>query len=67
MFKNNEDALKKLLKEMPIERMKKEGNWVALAISIGGVYFAKEIAKVINCESDYLFTEKIYHKKRHSL
>jgi len=60
VFKNHEDALQKLIKEMPISKMRREGNWVVLAISIGGIHFAKELAVFLNCDSDYLFTEKIY-------
>lgn len=58
LFENREDAFDQLINQMPLRQMKKEG-WIVLAISEGGVYFSKKIAKLIDARHDYLFTEKI--------
>lgn len=58
LFENREDAFEQLINQMPLRQMKKEG-WIVLAISEGGVYFSKKIAKLIDARHDYLFTEKI--------
>ncbi|MDQ1339519.1 MAG: putative phosphoribosyl transferase [Campylobacterota bacterium] len=58
LFENREDAFEQLTNQMPLRQMKKEG-WIVLAISEGGVYFSKKIAKLIDARHDYLFTEKI--------
>ena len=58
LFKDREEACKKLISTLPISKMKKE-EWVVLAISSGGVYFTREIASIIGADVDYLFTEKI--------
>jgi len=39
LFENREDAVAQILQQMPIKRMKKE-DWVILAVSEGGVFFA---------------------------
>lgn len=58
LFENREDAFEQLINQMPLRQKKKEG-WIVLAISEGGVYFSKKIAKLIDARHDYLFTEKI--------
>jgi len=59
LFRDRPDAFNKLVTTMPIERLKFE-HWVVLAISSGGVFFADQIAKRIDAEADYLFTEGLY-------
>jgi len=60
IFKNREEAFECLIKEMPIDTMKKEQEWVVLSISTEGIFYAKKIAMLLGRKSDYLFTEKIY-------
>lgn len=58
LFENRDDAYRQLVQQMPTDRMKKE-EWVVLAVSQGGVYFADKIARTIGGKADFLFTEKI--------
>jgi putative phosphoribosyl transferase len=57
LFKDREEAWLKLQSHIPFETFKKD--WVILAISEGGVYFADKIAKKIQQPADFLFTEAI--------
>ncbi|MBD3841357.1 MAG: ABC transporter [Campylobacterales bacterium] len=52
----------KLYEKLPIEDMK-GNNWIVLATSFGGVPIAKEIAKKIGAQFDFLFNEKVYMSK----
>jgi putative phosphoribosyl transferase len=57
-FANRESALKELITLLPTKEMSSQ-DWVVLAISSGGVYFADALAKKTNSEFDFLFTESI--------
>ncbi len=52
------DALNKLVEIMPIKEMQKL-NYVVIAVSLGGVYFANQFSKIIGAPFDFLFTEPI--------
>lgn len=58
LFKDRKEAAERLLEIMPTIPMRQE-EWLVLALSEGGVYFAEQIAKRIHGNADYLFTEAI--------
>jgi len=58
LFKDREDGAKKLLKQLPIEDMKKQ-NWIVVSMSAGGLEVANIIADAINAEVDMIFSRKI--------
>jgi putative phosphoribosyl transferase len=58
LYNSEQEALEKLVDVMPIQNMKKE-KWTVLAISEGGVFFAKHLSRLLNTGFDFLFTEKI--------
>ena len=58
-FNNRIDAYNQLCEVLPIDNMLEE-NWVILATSLGGVTIAKEIAKTLQSDFDYIFTHKIF-------
>lgn len=58
IFKNRKDATEQLLKVLPLESMKKE-DWIVLSISKNAVSMGIDIAKELNGEFDFMFTEKI--------
>ena len=58
LFKNRDDASKKLLDVLPFESMQQE-SWIVLASSIGGVPIAKQIANKLNAQFDFIFNQKI--------
>lgn len=62
IFKNRQDSFEQLCKILPIDQMKQEA-WIVLATSAGGVPIALSLAKVLNAEFDFIFTEKIYAPK----
>lgn len=57
-FKDRDDALSRLVEVMPIAEMSKRKNLV-IAISYGGVLFARNLAKVLGASYDLLFTAAI--------
>jgi putative phosphoribosyl transferase len=57
-LKSRESALKELLTMLDTKEMSTQ-EWIILAISTGGVYFANEIANKTNAKFDFLFTEMI--------
>jgi len=57
-FRDKEEALDKLYSLIDIENFNKEDSLV-LAISEDGVYYAKEIAKRLGIEYNFLFSEPI--------
>ena len=59
IFKNREDAAKKILAELPSNIIALD-NMVVLGLSEGGVYFADQLAKKLNATMDILLTEHIY-------
>ena len=59
IFKNREDAANKLLDVLPIKEMLQE-DWIILGTSAGAVPIALIIAKVLNAQFDFLFTEKVF-------
>jgi putative phosphoribosyl transferase len=58
-FIDKDNALEKLLAVLPIENMKNQ-DWTILALSEEAVFYATNIAKVINGSFDYFFMESIY-------
>jgi putative phosphoribosyl transferase len=58
LFKNREEAWEKLLSVLPLEKLQEE--WIVLAISEGGVFFAEKIAHKLGRNNDFLFTEPIF-------
>jgi putative phosphoribosyl transferase len=58
IFTDREDALKRLIELLPVKQMQEE-NWIVVAISMGGVLFAKKIADILHAPFDFLFTEPI--------
>jgi len=58
LFKDRDDALRRVLEIIPQKEMLREP-WTVLAISVNGVYFASKIAKSINADLELLFTEPI--------
>lgn len=59
LFKNREEAARKLIKELPSQMFSDE-NTIILGVSEGGVYFADEISKELNVPMNILLTEPIY-------
>ena len=59
IFKDREDAANKLLDVLPIKEMLQE-DWIILGTSAGAVPIALIIAKALNAQFDFLFTEKIF-------
>ncbi|RAX58828.1 hypothetical protein CCZ01_01135 [Helicobacter monodelphidis] len=57
-FIDRDDALSKLVEVMPIAEMSNRENLV-IAISFGGVLFAKKLATILKCPFDVLFTASI--------
>jgi putative phosphoribosyl transferase len=62
IFKNRKEAFQMLYDVLPTGDMRQE-HWIVLATSAGGVPIALEIAKKLNTDFDFLFTEKIYTRK----
>ncbi|MDE5592197.1 MAG: hypothetical protein K2I63_04520 [Helicobacter sp.] len=58
-FENQEDALKKLLNNLPLNFFNKE-DCVVVGISFGGAYFAYKLAQIIQTPLTFLFTSPIY-------
>jgi len=59
LFKNREEAVKKLIDEFPTQLFSNE-NTIILGVSEGGTYFASFLAKELNLPMDILLTEPIY-------
>jgi len=59
IFKNREEAFKELFDALPLEFFSLEET-IVLSVSEGGVYFAEELSKKLNCRMDILLTEPIY-------
>lgn len=57
-FINRDDALQRLIEVMPIDDMRKRNN-IVIAISYGGVLFARNLAKILQSPFDLLFTASI--------
>lgn len=64
IFKDRIEGALYLLKVLPIENMKLE-NWIVIATSTGALPIAQEIAKRINAQIDYMFTEKVFAPFNH--
>ncbi|MEA2049325.1 MAG: phosphoribosyltransferase family protein [Campylobacterota bacterium] len=62
LFKNREEAAKSLYEILPYDDMLQE-DWIVIAVSDGGVPIASKIAKNLNANLDFLFTEKIFTEK----
>ncbi len=62
LFKDRKDAYEQLCKVLPMDEMMLE-KWVVLATSSGGVPIALLLAKALNAEFDFLFTEKVFTPK----
>jgi len=58
-FKDRADASNQLIKEIP-PNIRELNNVTVLAVSEGGVYFAKELADRLEASFDILLTEPIY-------
>lgn len=58
-FQDRDDAAKQLLHVLPIEEMKLE-EWMVFSTSSNGFKIAKIVAKELNSEVDYIFSDKIY-------
>ncbi|MGX3011425.1 phosphoribosyltransferase family protein [Helicobacter sp. 23-1044] len=61
-FENRSDALNKLLDKTPSAEFEKSGT-ILVAISVGGLFNASEIARRFNVPFDYLFSESIFAPK----
>ena len=59
LFKNREEAVKKLINELPANTFSAE-NTIVLGVSEGGAYFANQLAKELNIPMNILLTEPIY-------
>ena len=59
IFKDREEAAKKLIAELPLKIFTLD-NVIVLAVSEGGVYFADQLSKKLGCPMDILLTEPIY-------
>jgi len=59
LFKNREEAAKKLIGEFPPKLFSAE-NTIILGVSEGGTYFASFLAEELNLPMDILLTEPIY-------
>lgn len=57
-FKNREDAMLKLFELIPLKNMTK-GNFIVIAISVGGVPIARALARKLLVPFEFLFTEPI--------
>lgn len=62
IFKNRKEAFQMLYNVLPTNDMKQE-KWIVLATSAGGVPIAIEVAKKLNADFDFIFTEKIYTRR----
>ena len=58
-YRDREEATQELLKNMPIEAMKKD-DWTVVSTSINGLIVASIIASKLDAEIDILLTSKIY-------
>ena len=58
LFENREDALKKLLDNMPLSFFENQ-DCVVVGISFAGILFASKLAKMIKAPLDFLFTAPI--------
>ncbi|MCK9336780.1 MAG: ABC transporter [Arcobacteraceae bacterium] len=58
IFEDRLDAANQLLKVLPVENMKLE-SWIVFATSTGALPIAKEIAKAIDGQFDFMFSEKV--------
>jgi len=59
IFKNREEAFKELFQVLPLELFSLDET-IVLSVSEGGVYFAEQLSKKLNCRMDILLTEPIY-------
>ncbi len=59
LFKNRQEAARKLIQEFP-EQVFSEENTIVLGVSEGGTYFASYLAKELNVPMNILLTEPIY-------
>jgi len=59
IFKNREEAFKELFDELPLDVFSLDET-IVLGVSEGGVYFAEELSKKLDCRMDILLTEPIY-------
>ena len=59
LFNTGDEAVDKLLLNIPVEKLKEE-KWIVIPISDNGVFYGRKIAKKIGGEYDRLFSEPIY-------
>ena len=59
LFKNREEAVEKLIQELPSTFFSEE-NTIVLGVSEGGAYFASKLANELNVSMNILLTEPIY-------
>ena len=59
LFENREEAVQKLINELP-KHVFSEENTIILGVSEGGAYFASYLAKELNVPMNILLTEPIY-------
>ena len=63
-FKDRDDAAKKLIDALPIDRIRSE-KWKVIAVSSGGLKIASIVAKKAGVCVDILFSEAIYAPANH--
>ena len=66
IFKNREEAFLQLLEEFPLSVFSLDET-IILGVSEGGVYFAEQLSKRLNCRMDILLTEPIYSETNNKL
>jgi putative phosphoribosyl transferase len=66
IFANREEAFQQLLAEIPLCAFSLDET-VVLGVSEGGVYFAEELSRRLNCPMDILLTEPIYSNVNETL
>jgi len=66
IFKNREEAFSQLVEEFPLSVFSLDET-IILGVSEGGVYFAEQLSKKLNCRMDILLTESIYSKTNNKL
>jgi putative phosphoribosyl transferase len=66
IFKNREEAFKELFDELPLGVFALDET-IILSVSEGGVYFAEQLSKKLDCRMDILLTEPIYSNLNKSL
>ncbi len=58
LFKNRDHAFEELCKILPLDEMDQE-SWIIIATSAGAVPIAHKLAKKLNANFDFIFTQKV--------